>query len=114
MKMSNRNFLGNIMRLVVIGLCLMATVLVHAQSSQKRILPSVLTLYQGESTVLEAPGVERLSVGKTNMLSTTLLKNGEVVLIAESAGETNMQVWFSDGRRENMSIVIVASNSRRE
>lgn len=114
MKMNNRKFLGNIMRLVVIGLCLMATVLVHAQSSQKRILPSVLTLYQGESTVLEAPGVERLSVGKTNMLSTTLLKNGEVVLIAESAGETNMQVWFSDGRRENMSIVIVASNSRRE
>lgn len=114
MKMNNRRLLGDIMRAVVIGLCLMASVLVHAQNSQKRILPSVLTLYQGESTVLEAPGVERLSVGKTNMVSTTLLKNGEVVLIAESAGETNMQVWFSDGRRENMSLVIVASNGWRE
>lgn len=114
MKMNNRKLLGNIMRVVVIGLCLMATVLVHAQNSQKRILPSVLTLYQGESTVIEASGVERLSVGKSNMVGTTLLKNGEIVLTADSVGETNMQVWFNDGRRENMSLVIVASNGWRE
>src|SRR5690606_6173849 len=71
-------------------------------------------LYEGESKVLTAPGVERISVGKSTMVSTTLLKNGEIVLTTAGTGETNMQVWFDDGRRENMSVVVVTSNGWRE
>lgn len=78
------------------------------------VLPHVLTLYEGESKVIDAPDAIRISVGKSDLLSSTLLKNGEVVLTADGQGETNMQVWFADGHRETMSVVIVASNGWRE
>ncbi len=103
--------MGNAMRFTVLVLGLMMVAHAHAQT---RVLPSVLTLYEGESSVLTAPDVERLSVGKSKMLSTTLLKSGEIVLTADAVGETNLQVWFANGRRENLSVVVVASNGWRE
>lgn len=111
---NNKTGLGDGMRAVVIGLCLLVAGFTHAQTAQKRVLPSVLTLYEGESKVLVAPGVDRISVGKSKMVSTTLLKNGEIVLTTEAVGETNMQVWFNDGHRESMPVIVVASNGWRQ
>jgi len=108
-----KNLTSGITQLLFITLCLFAmTAMAHAQD--KRVLPTSLTLYEGESKVLTAPDVERMSVGKTDLLSTTLLKNGEVVLGADAAGETTMQVWFADGHREILQVVIVPSNGWRE
>ena len=102
---------SGISRFVFVTLYLLAmTTAVQA----KDVLPSSLTLYEGESKVIAAPDVERMSVGKTDLLSTTLLKNGEVVLNADEAGETTMQVWFADGHREVLSVVIVPSDGWRE
>lgn len=92
--------------------CLFSVTTVYAK--QKRVLADSLTLYAGQSKVINAPEVERISVGKADLLSTTLLKNGELVLNADGSGETNMQVWFADGHREILSIVIVESNGWRE
>ncbi len=100
-------------RLLFLMLCLIA-IAPFAQAKNKGLLPNSLTLYEGESKVITAPDVERMSVGKTDILSTTLLKNGEVVLNADAAGETTMQVWFADGHREIVSVVIVPSNGWRE
>jgi pilus assembly protein CpaC len=86
----------------------------HAYAKAGRILPSDLTLYEGESKVINAPDVARMSVGKVDLLSTTLLKNGEIVLTADKAGETTMQVWFADGHRELLQVMIVESNGWRE
>ncbi len=85
-----------------------------AQADVKRVLPTELTLYEGQSKVISAPNVERMSVGKVDTLSTTLLKNGDVVLTADKAGETTLQIWFSDGHREILPIVIVETNGWRE
>ena len=98
---------------LLMALCLLAMASI-VQAKDKNILPTSLTLYEGQSKVIAAPGVERMSVGKTDMLSTTLLKNGEVVLNADEAGETTMQVWFADGHREILNVVIVPSNGWRE
>ena len=104
---------AGISKLLFVALCSVAmTNVAHAKDND--VLPSSLTLYEGESKVINAPDVERMSVGKTDLLSTTLLKNGEVVLNADSAGETTMQVWFADGHREILSVVIVPSNGWRE
>lgn len=80
----------------------------------ERVLGGMLTLYAGESKVVDAPGVVRVSVGKADLISATMLKNNEVVLIAESEGETNMQFWFEDGHRETLPIVVVESNGWRQ
>lgn len=82
--------------------------------AQADSLPAQLTLYSGDVRVLEAPGVERLAVGDVEIISTTLLKNQEVVLTAETAGETTVQAWFSDGRREQMGVVVVKANGYRQ
>lgn len=100
-------------KFIVVALCLLAMA-TGLQAKEKSVLPTSLTLYEGESKVVIAPEVERMSVGKSDMLSTTLLKNGEVVLTADKAGETTMQVWFADGHREILSVVIVPSNGWRE
>jgi len=110
------NFMKNITTeitrfLLILCLFTMATL---ANADVNRILPTSLTLYEGESKVLLAENIERMSVGKTDILSTTLLKNGEVVLSADGAGETTMQVWFADGHREIVAVVIVVSNGWRE
>lgn len=77
-------------------------------------LPTQLTLYKGDVRVLEAPGIERLAVGNTEILSTTLLKNQEMVLVAEAEGETTVQVWFEDGHREQIGVVVVKANGYRQ
>lgn len=98
--------------IILLMTCLFSVSAVYAK--QKRVLADSLTLYAGQSKVINAPEVERISVGKSELLSTTLLKNGELVLNADAAGETNMQVWFIDGHREILPIVIVESNGWRE
>jgi len=95
-------------------LLMLATVAMDIQAHAQRVLAKSLILYEGESKVIKVPDVERISVGKSELVSTTLLKNGEIVLTAEGAGETNMQVWFNDGRREILSLIIVSSDGWRE
>ena len=76
--------------------------------------PQVMTLFAGQSTVIEAGGAGRISVGDTEIVSTTMLESGEIILIAEEEGETNIIVWFKDGQRKTLPVVVVASNGWRE
>ena len=98
----------------LVGGMVLALTLTHFQAAAHDSWPTLLTMYAGESKVLKAPNVMRLSVGNTKIVSSTLLENGEIVLIGEAAGETNMQVWFSDGQRKTLPVVIVESNGWRQ
>ena len=80
----------------------------------KASYPSMLTMYQGESRIINGIGTKRLSVGNTKLVSSTLLESGEIVLIAEAEGETNLQLWFQDGKRRTIPIIVLASNTWRE
>jgi Flp pilus assembly secretin CpaC len=83
-------------------------------SAQATVLPSALVLYSGDVRVLKAPGVERVAVGNVELISATLLKNEEVVLTAQKDGETTMLIWFEDGSREQMSVVVAKANGYRQ
>ncbi len=100
-------FAMSLMSLLVLGW--------HSGSlAENKYLPAMLTLYEGESRVVEVDDITRIAVGKSALVSSTILKNGEVVFTADSVGETNMQVWFGDGSREEVSLIVVESNSLRE
>jgi len=108
---------GGTVSKTVIHIFLIAVFAVVTQpvlAKSKRILPRELTIYQGESKVIKAPGAVRISVGNTGLISSTLLKTGEVVLTADNTGQTNMQVWYSDGHRENLPIIVVTTNGWRD
>ncbi len=77
-------------------------------------LPSMMTMYKGESRVINALGIKRMSVGDASIVSSTLLESGEIVLIADSAGETNLQLWFVGGNRTTIPLYVVERNAWRE
>lgn len=77
-------------------------------------LPAALVLYKGDVRVLSAPGIERVAVGDVTLISATLLKNEEMVLTAESNGETTVHVWFEDGSRKQMNVVVAKANGYRQ
>jgi len=101
---------NNVRRLLAFVLFVLMSTTTYAEDA----LPALLTLYNGESRVLDVPDAVRISVGKSDLVSSTLLKNGEVVLTADGEGETNMQVWFANGKRETMAISIVPFDGWRQ
>lgn len=93
---------------------LLIVMIVPTKVMAKDYLPGMLTMHVAESKVFLAPGVDRITVGTADMVSSTVLNNGEIVIIAESAGETTLQVWFNNGKREDMRLNIVETNGWRE
>jgi hypothetical protein len=60
-----KNITTRISRVVFVTLCLLAMATM-AQANAGSVLPTSLTLYEGESKVISAPDVARMSVGKQN------------------------------------------------
>jgi Flp pilus assembly secretin CpaC len=83
-------------------------------TAQAEDIPSSLVLYDGDVSVLTAPGVERVAVGDVEIISATMLKNEEVVVTAQKAGETTVHFWFADGTRRHMSVVVAKANGYRQ
>ena len=103
---------SSMLQFLLAGLVVLFSAFLTASTwaAQTKVLQESILLFAGESKVLQAANVARLSVGNSDVLSSTLLKNGEIVLIAEKSGETNMQFWFADGHRETVSIRVIESN----
>lgn len=92
----------------------MLTLLCMCGVTWAEALPSALVLYKGDVRVLSAPGIERVAVGDVSLISATLLKNEEMVLTAEGNGETTVHVWFEDGSRTQISVVVAKANGYRQ
>lgn len=48
-----------------------------------------LKLYKGEVKVLRIGDVDRVAVGNGKLLSTSITKKGQLIILAEKAGETD-------------------------
>ncbi len=70
----------------------------------------VIELDIGEMKILKLPAIERVAVGKADMLGTSLLENGQLLLIAEAPGKTIMHIWYSSGREEDIHIRILEAD----
>jgi pilus assembly protein CpaC len=73
-----------------------------------------LNLYVGEVKVLKVGKVERVAVGKGSLLSTSILTNGQLILLAESEGDTQLHIWGEDGKERRIKVVITASDGQRQ
>ena len=70
-----------------------------------------IELYAGEIKILKLSNVERIAVGNPDVVSNSMLNNGQLVLIAEADGTTNMHVWFSNGSEKDFTIHVVGSTT---
>ena len=65
-----------------------------------------IELYVGEIKILKVGEIERIAIGNSGILSTSMLNNGQLLLIAEDEGESNVHIWFKDGREKDYFVFI--------
>jgi len=69
-----------------------------------------IELYVGEIKILKLGNIERIAVGNPAIVSNSMLNDGQLVLIAEAEGSTNIHIWFNN-RSEKDYMVHVTSTS---
>jgi len=72
-----------------------------------------ILVFIGEIKILEVGDVDRVAVGNGKLLSTSMLDNGQLLILAEAAGETTLHIWYSDGSESDLKVTIVENNTGR-
>ncbi|MDX1519654.1 MAG: pilus assembly protein N-terminal domain-containing protein [Gammaproteobacteria bacterium] len=82
--------------------------------AQEELTPvTSITVYVGEIKILEVGAVDRVAVGKGDVISTTLLDNGQLLILAETEGETSVHLWYSDGAESDLKVHVLQSDQDR-
>ncbi len=81
-------------------------VLIMAISAAAGASPRI-TMYVGEIKLMRLNPIERVAVGQSAVLSTSLLQNGQLLLLAEGEGSTNVHVWFENGHEAQYTVTII-------
>ena len=72
-----------------------------------------LSLFIGEIKILEVGAIDRIAVGQGDLLSTSILDNGQLLILAEKNGETTVHIWYSDGAESDIKIQILTVDTHR-
>ncbi|MGB8328206.1 MAG: pilus assembly protein N-terminal domain-containing protein [Steroidobacteraceae bacterium] len=72
-------------------------------------LPARVDLFAGDSRILEAHAT-RIAVGNGKIVSAVTLERGQILLLAESPGNTTLRLWLRDGSQRQVSIVVTEAN----
>ena len=72
-----------------------------------------LELAVGETTVMPRPHVQRVIVGRSDVLNASVLANGDVVVVARGAGRSSLSVLGADGRAERWNVHVASFDMPR-
>ena len=72
-----------------------------------------VSMFVGEIKILEVGSIERVAVGNGGLLSTSMLENGQLLLLAEKEGETTVHIWYTDGAESDLKVQIVTNDNAR-
>ncbi len=70
-----------------------------------------IELYAGEIKILELGNIERIAVGNPEVISNSLLNNGQLLLIAETEGSSEVHIWFGDGSESDFMVHVTAKDN---
>ncbi|MEM6998599.1 MAG: pilus assembly protein N-terminal domain-containing protein [Pseudomonadota bacterium] len=70
-------------------------------------------VFNGEIKILEVGAIDRVAVGNSKLISTSMLDNGQLLLLAEGVGETTVHIWYEDGSESNLEISIIPNDAKR-
>jgi pilus assembly protein CpaC len=68
-------------------------------------------LYVGAVELYKAKDIERIVVGNGSVISTKVVDENGVIIIGESAGETDLQIWQKSGNVIKLSVTVTPDNS---
>jgi pilus assembly protein CpaC len=69
----------------------------------------LITMYVGEIKSLPIAGVQRVAIGNGRIITTTVLEK-ELVMLAESTGDTGLYIWLKDGSLHKYSVRVTQSD----
>jgi pilus assembly protein CpaC len=72
-----------------------------------------ISMFIGEIRILEVGAIDRVAVGKGDLLSTSILENGQLLILAEKKGETTIHIWYSDGAESDLKVQILEADTNR-
>ncbi len=72
-----------------------------------------ISMFLGEIKIIEVGAIDRVAVGNGELLSTTMLDNGQLLLLAEKDGETTVHIWYSDGSESDIKVQVLVSDQGR-
>ncbi len=82
--------------------------------AQQELTPvTSINVFVGEIKILEVGAVERVAVGKGSLISTTLLDNGQLLILAEEEGETSVHLWYTDGAESDLKVHVLLKDQDR-
>ncbi len=93
---------------------LMAFLLMHSvQAAELQPKEVLLSLYKGETYVMKVGDVERVVVGSGSVISTRLLTTGELVIVADEEGMTNIHLWGKAGWQHDTTVYVLPGSTTR-
>ena len=73
-----------------------------------------LKLVKGEVKVLEFENITRVASGDGEIINYRTLDNGQILLVANSAGTTNVHIWQLGGRESVLNVVVSDRNTETD
>lgn len=83
-----------------------------AVAAQVAPLPDSLTMYAGQAAVHSINGVlKRVAVGNGDLVEVKTLGRSELVIIANTPGDTSLHLWMQDGSQRDVALHVIAGNT---
>jgi pilus assembly protein CpaC len=76
--------------------------------------PIKLNMHKGEVAVLNVSDIEQIAIGDEEVAQVRPMENGEMVIIAVTAGETYLHVWRRGGRQATYNVYVTNDNMSRD
>lgn len=70
-----------------------------------------LSLYVGEARVLNESGIKRMAVGNGRVITSNIISPTQVLLLAETTGQSSIHLWHRDGTENDYSLTVVSANT---
>jgi len=64
----------------------------------------------GEMKIMTPGDIDRVAVGNANVISTSLLKNGQLLVFGEAPGVTTLHVWLKNGEEKQVEFTVDKSD----
>ncbi len=91
-------------------LLIVAGLFTFNQQALARNPQRILDLYAGEVHVLKIGQIDRVAVGNGKLLSTSITKSGQLIILAEAPGETIIHLWGKKHWERDYLVKISKSN----
>ena len=69
-----------------------------------------INLKVGELKIMNPGDIDRVAVGNANVISTSLLKNGQLLVFGEAPGVTTLHLWLKNGQESHVEFTVDKSD----